>query len=158
MLFVWLARLLICGSVVFAARKGDEPERVVACIVLASFVLDFVNHMSFGRPSWFEVNPGQFVIDVWAFLTMTWVALNANRGWPLWVSAAQLIVVMAHFAKLLEIDEGRRGYWAMTQLPELGELLVLVIGTQAHVLRQRRIGRYAAWRQGSSAGASPKSA
>ncbi len=146
MLFVWLTRLLLCASFVFATRKGDEPERLVAIIIVAMFGFDIANHLFFGDPTWFEVNPGHFVIDVWALLTMTWVALKANRGWPLWVSATQLIVVMAHFAKLLEIDEARRSYWIMTQLPQWVQILGLLAGTWAHVQRQQRIGRYAAWR------------
>jgi len=146
MLFVWLSRLLLCLAILFAARKGDEPERLVAIILVASFVFDVPNHLIFGDPTWFEVNPGHFVIDVWALLTFTWVALRANRGWPLWISATQLIVVMAHFAKLLEIDEARRSYWILTVVPGLLQLCGLIIGTWAHDARQRRIGRYSAWR------------
>jgi hypothetical protein len=146
MLFVWLTRLLLCISILFAARKGDEPERMVAIILVATFVFDLANHMLFGDPTWFEVNPGHFVIDLWAFLTLTWVALKANRGWPLVMSATQLIVVIAHFAKLFEIDEARRSYWAMTQVPGLVQLIVLMIGTTAHTKRLRRIGDYARWR------------
>ena len=146
MLFVWLTRLLLCISILFAARKGDEPERMVAIILVATFVFDLANHMLFGDPTWFEVNPGHFVIDLWAFLTLTWVALKANRGWPLVISATQLIVVIGHFAKLFEIDEARRSYWAMTQVPGLVQLFVLLIGTAAHTKRLRRIGHYARWR------------
>ena len=146
MLFVWLTRLLICLSFLFATRKGDEPERLVAIILLGMCGFDIANHLIFGDPTWFEVNPGHFVIDVWSLLTMTWVALRANRGWPLWLCATQLIVVMAHFAKLLEIDEARRSYWIMTQVPPLLELVGLMIGTWTHMLRQQRIGHYSPWR------------
>jgi hypothetical protein len=34
----------------------------------------------------------------------------------------------------------------MTQMPFLFQLVVLAIGTAAHVERQRRIGRYHSWR------------
>jgi hypothetical protein len=146
MLFVWLTRLLLCLALLFAVRKGDEPERLVAIIIVAMCLFDIANHLFFGDPTWFEVNPGHFVIDFWALLTLTWVALQANRGWPLWVSATQWMVVMAHFAKLLEIDEARRSYWLLTQLPPLVQLCMLIIGTQIHAARQRRIGQYAAWR------------
>jgi hypothetical protein len=130
----------------FVARKGDEPERLVAITILAMTLLDIANHLLFGDPTWFEVNPGHFVIDTWALLTMTWVALKANRGWPLWITATQLIVVIAHLAKLMEIDEARRSYWLMTEVPYLAQIATLVIGTSAHAARQRRIGKYAAWR------------
>jgi hypothetical protein len=146
MAFVWLTRLLLCLAIPFAARKGDEPERLVAVTIVVMTVLDIANHLLFGDPTWFEVNPGHFVIDTWALLTMIWVALKANRGWPLWISATQLIVVMAHIAKLMEIDEARRSYWIMTEVPYLAQIATLFIGTWAHVARQRRIGTYAAWR------------
>jgi hypothetical protein len=146
MAFVWLTRLLLCLAMLFVARKGDEPERLVAITILAMTLLDIANHLLFGDPTWFEVNPGHFVIDTWALLTMTWVALKANRGWPLWITATQLIVVIAHLAKLMEIDEARRSYWLMTEVPYLAQIATLVIGTSAHAARQRRIGKYAAWR------------
>ncbi len=146
MLFIWLIRLLLSASVAFAARKGDEPERLVAIVLAAAFLLDIPNHLIFGDPTWFEVNPGHFVIDLWTCLTLTWVALYANRGWPLWISATQMIVMIAHLAKLLEIDEARRSYWMMTQVPSTAQFLLLIAGTWAHAARQRRIGRYAAWR------------
>jgi hypothetical protein len=47
---------------------------------------------------------------------------------------------------LLEIDEARRSYWIMTQLPYMVEICTLIIGTSAHAARLRRIGHYAAWR------------
>lgn len=146
MLSLWLPRLLLCLAIPFAARKGDEPERLAAIVLLATFLLDAVNHLVFGDPAWFEVNPGHFVIDLWAFITLTWVALHANRAWPLWVSALQAIVVVGHFAKLFEIDVARISYWAMTQLPYWVQLLILIGGTWTHAEREQRIGRYRSWR------------
>lgn len=134
------------ATTLFAARKGGEPERLVAIVLLTTFLLDVVNHALFGDPAWFMVNPGHVVIDTWAFLTLLWVALYANRGWPLWVSASQVLVILAHIAKLSEVDMVRRAYWTMTQMPFVFQLAVLAIGTMAHVRRQRRIGRYHAWR------------
>jgi hypothetical protein len=141
--FTWL---LLIAAIGFAVRKGDEPERLVAVVLGTGFLLDVPNHLFFGDSTWFEVNPGHFVLDLWMLLTVTWVALKANRGWPLVISAMQLIVVMAHVAKLLEIDEARRSYWVLTQTPGLAEQVVLMIGTYAHAARHTRIGTYAAWR------------
>lgn len=146
MLSVWLPRLLLIFAIPFAVRKGGEPERLVAIVIAASLLCDVFNHMLFGDPTWFDVNPGHFVIDLWSLLVFGWVALKANRGWPLWVCAAQLIVVMAHFAKLFEVDEARLSYWVLTQVPDSVELVVLIMGTAAHVGRCQRIGRYAEWR------------
>jgi hypothetical protein len=146
MVFNLICQLLLGLTLVFAARKGDEPERLAAIILFGMFAFDIANHLLFGDPTWFEVNPGHFVIDTWALLTFGWVALRANRAWPLWVCATQLLVEIAHLSKLLEFDEGRRSYWIMTHLPVLLELVGLAIGTWVHVVRRRRIGPYASWR------------
>ncbi len=146
MLYIWLSRLLLATGALFALRKGDEPEKLVAMIMVAEVPLDLGNHAAYGYPTWFAVNPGHFVIDLWVLITMAWVALRANRGWPLWACAMQLIVVVAHLGKLFEIDEARRSYWLMSQVPGLAQVVTLILGTHAHVLRQRRIGRYAPWR------------
>lgn len=79
---------------------------------------------------------------------LSWIAIRANRGWPLWACAAQLIVMLGHLAKLFEVRDTFRGYWAMTQVPFLMQLAVLLVGTAAHVARQRIVGRYPSWRAG----------
>lgn len=146
MVWLWLLRFGLIATALFAARKGGEPEQLVAAILVSTFLLDVGNHAVFGDPAWYTVNPGHLVIDTWAFCTLLWVALYANRGWPLWVSASQVLVVLGHIAKLWELDMVRRAYWTMTQMPFLFQLVVLVVGTGAHMQRQRRIGRYHAWR------------
>lgn len=146
MVYMLLSRSLLAFAILFGLRKGDEPERLFAIILAAEVPLDLGNHAAYGYPSWFAVNPGHFVIDLWVLITMTWVALRANRGWPLWVCAMQVIVVTAHLGKLFEIDEARRSYWLMSQAPGLAQMVTLILGTHAHVKRLRRIGAYAPWR------------
>lgn len=146
MLLNFAPRILLLAVVIFAFRKGAEPERLVGVILTATFLLDLGNHALFGDPAWFAINPGHVVIDVWAFLALMWVALRANRGWPLCVSAGQMIVVLAHLAKLWEPSMVRKAYWGMTQMPFVLQLVVLALGTSAHIARARRIGWYHSWR------------
>lgn len=146
MLSLWLPRILLAFAVMFAARKGGEPEQSVAAILLATFALDVANHAIFGDPAWFAVNPGHLVIDLWAFIVLMWVAMRANRAWPLAVSAAQALVVLGHVAKLWELAMVRKAYWVMTQVPFSLQLLVLIFGTAAHMQRSRRLGDYHGWR------------
>lgn len=146
MLSLWIPRLALFATVFFVARRGGEPEKLVAAVLFATFGLDVLNHAWFGDPGWFAVNPGHLVIDGWAFITLLWVALRANRGWPLWVGSCQVIVVIGHAAKIWEVETVRWAYWAMTQIPFVFQLALLAIGTIAHVARQQRIGAYHAWR------------
>lgn len=143
---IWTFRIALVAIVLFALRKGGEPERLVAAILVATALLDLVNHALFGRASYFAVNPGHLVIDSWALVALLWIALRANRGWPLWACSAQIIVVIAHLSKLTDLSLVRYGYFAMSQLPISIQAAALLLGTSAHVRRTERIGRYHAWR------------
>ncbi len=143
---IWLFRLTIAAVLVFAFRKGGEPERLVAAVLASTTLLDVVNHAMFGEPVFFAVDPGHLVIDSWAMIALLWIALRANRGWPMLVSAAQIIVVLGHVSKIIELSLVRYGYFAMTQMPLNIQLVALLLGTLAHVRREELIGRYHSWR------------
>lgn len=145
-MLIWTLRLIAVAIVLASLRKGGEPEKLVAAVLIATAVLDLVNHAMFGNPVFFAVNPGHLVIDIWAMIALLWVALRANRGWPLWVSAAQIIVVLGHTSKIIDLSLVRFGYFAMTQLPISIQVCALLLGTATHVRREQLIGRYHAWR------------
>ncbi len=143
---IWLYRIAIAAIFLFALRKGEEPERLVVAIIVGAAVLDGANHAMFGDPVFFSVNPGHLVIDTWAMLSMLWIALKANRGWPMWACSAQIIVVLGHVSKLIDLSVVRYGYFAMMQLPISIQAGAILAGTYAHVRRVERIGHYHAWR------------
>lgn len=145
-MLIWTLRLIAVAIVLASLRKGGEPEKLVAAVLIATAGLDLVNHAMFGNPVFFAVNPGHLVIDIWAMIALLWVALRANRGWPLWVSAAQIIVVLGHTSKIIDLSLVRFGYFAMTQLPISIQVCALLLGTATHVRREQQIGRYHAWR------------
>ncbi|MBA4354189.1 MAG: hypothetical protein C0409_05805 [Novosphingobium sp.] len=146
MTLIWTFRLVIAVIVLFAFRKGGEPEKLVAAVLVTTSALDLGNHAMFGEPAFFAVNPGHLVIDTWAMIALMWIALRANRGWPLWVSAAQIIVVLGHLSKIIELSLVRYGYFAMTQMPLNIQAIVLMLGTAAHIRRTELIGHYHSWR------------
>jgi len=137
---------VMLAALALALRKGDEPEQLTALVMMTSLFGDRINHWLLGTPNYFTVNPGHFVLDGWMLIVVVWIALYANRGWPLWIGALQLIAVAGHMAKLFDVSAIRRGYWAMVAVPGYVQLLVLWIGLLAHIRRVKRVGRYAAWR------------
>lgn len=143
---IWSYKLVVAGILFFALLKGEEPERLVATIMIAATGLDIFNHALFGDPGFFSINPGHLVIDAWVMIALMWVALRANRGWPMVACAAQIIVMVSHAAKIVDLSLVRYGYFAMTQLPVGIQGLTLFAGTMAHLRRIGRIGQYHAWR------------
>jgi hypothetical protein len=127
-------------------NRGGPPERLAAVIIAGWVLADALYHVVYG-PSGFErVDPWHVFLDGTILALLLWLALRANRVWPLFAAAAQLICVTGHAAVLLEPDGMRRAYWAMTQLPQYIQLTALVMGAAAHAKREQLIGPYRSWR------------
>lgn len=138
--------VVLLATVALALRKGDEPEQLISLVMMTGLFADRINHWLYGTPSYFTINPGHLVLDGWQLIVLVWIALYANRGWPLWVGALQMIIVAGHMSKLVDLSAVRRGYWVMIAVPGYLQLVVLWIGLASHIRRVERIGRYAAWR------------
>jgi hypothetical protein len=142
---------LVVGVVVLLAlaayRRGGPPERLAATIIAAWVLIDATYHLLFGPSGFDRVDPVHVVLDGGELVAITWLALRANRMWPLWAAAAQLLCFSGHIAVWLEPGGMRRAYWAMTQLPQYIQLGALLLGAFAHERRLARIGGpYRSWR------------
>lgn len=140
-----LALVLATGWLAF--RRGGPPERLAAAIIVGWIVSDAIYHVLFGPSGFASVDPVHLVLDSAELAAILWLALRANRMWPLWAAAAQLICVTGHLAALIEPGGMQRAYWAMTQLPQYIQLTALLCGAVAHARRERRLGGpYRSWR------------
>ena len=103
-------------------------------------------HLLFG-PSGFEVvDPAHLLIDGAELVAIMWLALRANRIWPIWAAAAQVMTFSGHLVVMIGESGIDRAYWAMTQLPPYIQLFALVCGAAFHSRRYRQIGHYRSWR------------
>lgn len=139
--------LVVLASAAVAIRFGGGPERTAATVIVAWIVADAIHHLISGPATFENVDPVHLVLDTGELVAIVWIALRANRMWPLWAAAAQLICVSGHVAALIEPSGMRRAYWAITQLPQYIQLAALLLGTAAHVRRERDIGPYRNWRE-----------
>jgi hypothetical protein len=143
---VILALTLVLAAAFVAVARGGPPERLAAGIIVCWIIADVSYHLVFGPSGFDRVDPVHLVLDGGELLAIVWLALRANRMWPLWAAAAQLICVSGHIAIFVSPEGMRRAYWAMTQLPPYVQLIALLCGALAHARRQDRIGPYRSWR------------
>lgn len=136
----------LVAAVVVAIRLGGTPEKLAAAIIAAWILSDWVYHLLFGPSGFKEVDPVHLVLDSAELLAISALALSANRLWPLWAAAAQLICVSGHLVALVEPGGMTLAYWALTQIPQYIQLFALLLGAVAHARRERRVGPYRSWR------------
>lgn len=145
MLYLFLA-LALTAIFVVVSRYGSGPERVVLQIWLVVSLLDLVYHVSVGPLQYHDIDLIHVVLDIMAMIGFLWVALRANRVWPLWIAALQLQPLVVHLAMFMQLPGNDMAYWLMMVAPADIEILILLIGTLAHVHRKRLIGPYRDWR------------
>jgi len=143
---VALILALVVGGCLLAFRRGGPPERFAAAVIVCWVLTDATYHLLFGPSGFDAVDPVHVILDGAELVAIMWLALRANRMWPLWAAAAQLICVSSHLVAFVEPGGMRRAYWAMTQLPQYVQLIALVLGAVAHTRRLERIGPYRSWR------------
>lgn len=130
----------------FVGLRGGLPERYGGAVVAARYLLDFVYHGLFPKPTYFHVmDPGHAALDILTFAGLLWIALAANRVWPIWASAGALIAIIGHITVLSGKDGLENAYWATTNVPHFVQLIALTLGTMFHRWRLRAIGPYRDW-------------
>lgn len=137
---------LFAAASSYALWRGGPPERIAAKIVIVWILTDVGYHLLFGPSGFVVVDPAHLVIDGAELVAITWVALRANRIWPLWAAASQVMTISGHIVVLIGDSGINYAYWAMTQLPPYVQLLAMVCGATFHAHRFRRIGHYRSWR------------
>ena len=134
-----------------AWRWGQGPERALAAILVWFRVADWTYHGVFQTSLQLsEIDLAHFVIDAIACAAAFAVALYANRIYPLWFAAVQLLVVFAHFARELAVDVLPVVYAIMFMAPSYLQTAILALGIWLHWRRVRRHGPYRSWRHSSS--------
>lgn len=139
--------LVISASVIgFAVWRGGKPEMLGAGVVVFNLLIDPMVRAVVGQWDFSTFSSSRFVVDLVEFGLLFSLALHANRVWPIFSAASQLVAVGGSLA-VLESGGGMQiAYWAITQLPLFGQLAALAFGTFFHLRRQAAIGPYRDWR------------
>lgn len=126
---VFLVLLLSCTA--FSLARGGRPERVAASTMLVGCVLTWaVNSPLAVRYA--SVELAILAIDLAMLSIFAAVALTSDRYWPLWVTALQLLVVLAHVARLADSEMLRSGYGFVMAVWSYPQLAIIAIGTRAY--------------------------
>jgi len=153
----YLSLLIACCG--FAYLRGGAPERIGAAIMaIGSFLT--VAALSTLAERYRSVELGVFLVDVATLFALLVLALRANRYWPLWVAALQLVATTAHAVKLVDPEVIRRAYAFALVFWSYPILLLIMLGTWRHQQRLAKFGVDRSWssswgRSGRTRGGGP---
>lgn len=134
-----------------ALRWGAAPEQICVATLFTVTFADPLYHLLMERGAIYgTVDLGHLVIDVGVAAVFVAVALRANRVYPLWLAAFQLVSVLSHFAREVTDSFPKLAYGLMSYVPFYIILLIMAGGLTYHVRRRRRLGPYRSWRRSSS--------
>lgn len=128
----------------YALWRGSAPERAGALIFILMAVLQYGGRLVLSRV-FDTVDLLYLAADLFAFISFTLLALSANRIWPLFVAAAELLSCASHFGREISSKVEPLVYAVLTAGPTIVALAILLIGTLAHHSRTRRGVRLASW-------------
>ncbi len=123
----------LCGCL-YAVWRGGSPERLVAGMMSAAVVLTAAAGY-FLSEKFRTVSASILMVDLALLGGLLLLAVRANRFWPMWVAAFQLVSIFVHLARGID----------PTLLPEvynrvLGKfaypmVVLLIAGTRRHAQR-----------------------
>ncbi|HEX9947295.1 MAG TPA: hypothetical protein VGA98_07130, partial [Allosphingosinicella sp.] len=122
---IFYAILALCC--LYAVVQGGKPERIGAAIFLGAAILTTAA-LSAPSARWGTVEAGVFAVDVVMLGALIALALSAERLWPLWVTALQLIGTAGHAAKLASPEVIREAYAFVMAFWSYPMLSLLVFG------------------------------
>ncbi|WP_194954901.1 hypothetical protein [Sphingopyxis solisilvae] len=146
-----IINLVLVGFLGAAAlRWGAGPEKICAAALFAMTYGDPLYHLLVAQgPAYGTVDVGHLAQDSIVAAVYVGVALQANRVYPIWLAAFQLVSLLSHFAREVTDFFPKLAYGLMNYGPYYTTILILGLGIAAHARRRRRLGPYRSWRTSS---------
>lgn len=130
-LLFWLLASVCCG---FAAVYGDRSGREVAFAVMAGIAATFV--VTGDDSKWMAPHLMAAAVDTLLFLALGWIALRADRWFPIWLAGLQLATVISHLGSIFAPAFAPKVYFVLQSVWAIPMFAALVIG----VALDRRAG------------------
>lgn len=128
----------------YALWKGGAPERWIAVQLIAAMIASLAV-VSEGDAAFQSMEIGTAIVDSILFAGMLIVALHADRYWTLWITAFQLIQLLAHLPQILVPQLLPEVYGLIISVWSYPMLLLLFVGTYRHQQRVTRFGNDESW-------------
>ncbi|MBO6526414.1 hypothetical protein [Erythrobacter sp.] len=130
---------LLCAVTIYAWRRGGWPEKASASALAAQVVIDQAYHLLIGTRGgdFTDVHMWHFMLDIVLFAAVLFIALRADRFWPLWLGGTMIIMLSAHALRgMAEMHPDI--YAVINRYPFWMAILVVGVGTALQDQRARK--------------------
>lgn len=145
---VWIQKLLVVLLFALAIWKGRGPERACASVLMTMIVVHaFLRDLIGIKSSFYSIDSVGFFLDSMGLVAFLYIAVEANRFYPLVLASAQLVAFTSHIVKLLVEPISSLAYYLLIAMPFWFQIFVLAGGIGRHLYRKSHLGDYRDWRQ-----------
>jgi hypothetical protein len=150
--YYFVGLLVICA--IYALAAGGSPERIGAAAYALSVAATYLVLWS-ESSEWRTVEFGVLIIDALVFAAFTFLALRADRFWPIWVSGLLGLGLLGHVARLAGPEIIPWAYAVVLTIWSYPILALMALGTFNHQRRLKRFGSDPSWSSSSGRSAPP---
>ena len=128
----------------YALRLGGAPERLAGIVLMAAAVATHFLYLQDAIP-YLSIHVGVVAVDLCLLAVLVVLALYADRFWPIWMAALQMLGTIAHLAKAIEPGVVSTAYAVLVVVWSYPMLLILAAATLRHRQRLNDAGSDLDW-------------
>lgn len=115
----------------YACWRGGAPERWVGILLAVALAATMLTPLQ-AAYTYQRLNVPLVHVDLALLAALVVIALIADRYWPLWIAALQLVAIGTHGVRVYSPDVVPAAYWVISSRIAYPMLLILVVGTIRH--------------------------
>ncbi|KRB86001.1 hypothetical protein ASE00_04440 [Sphingomonas sp. Root710] len=137
MIRIILYGILMWGVCLYAFRRGGWAERSAAVgIVVNSYMTTAATmFLTSSATRYHRLEVSIMLVDLGLLLVLLYVTIRSDKFWPLWLTAMQSLVVLAHLAPYVP-HMIPWGYWRAVAVWSWPMLVVLAFAIHRHTPRR----------------------
>lgn len=151
MTLVVIFNLILGASCIFATVRGGAPERLTALFFGAAGIATFLIPAEYWT-GFRSIDLPLLAIDIALLVSLVVLSACADRFWPIWLAAVQLVIVLVHVAKAYNPAIVPLIYFVASSRLAYVMIFILVVATVRHRRRMARFGIDASWSRSREAG------
>ncbi len=141
---ILLFNAVLLSAFVYAVRRGGLPERWAAGMMVAAAIATFALP-SIPRVSFFELEWQRVAIDLALLVGLLIIMSAADRFWPTYCAALQLVTVMTHGVRAYDPLVLAQVYWNLSSWLAYPVIAILAAGVWRHSRREAVTGPEYDW-------------